>query len=205
MARNMSAKGFLAKTKTKAAASAAAFIATYRDWLLTGEVAKVTSPILLKFDNRELLPTPALNEITNAVFSHMMALESAKADASLIKAETPKEAKNYVATIYNLKDEVQTRINAKGEEEDLVKDFDLPQNAQRWVDRRLTEGSAGLDWYGGIAHTKSDWIERIEREDSFARILKQPKGPSLKPQKRSTPRLSFGVKAKNDTCHFSHG
>lgn len=202
-AKNMSPKGFLHKTTTKAAGSAAAFLLTHREWLLNGECAVVVSPILAKVDSQELMPTPALQEIKAAVFSHMMILEQSKAEASLEKSAKEKEPKAHVAMCYDKFGIIMTRITDQGKEEELRKDFDLPQDAMRWIDRRLFDGPPGC--YATLDHVKTVQQETITRDDSFARVLKENKGAVCKPQSKSTPRLGFGVKAHNDVSKFSRG
>lgn len=209
--RNMTAKGFLHKAGTKAAASAAAFLSQHRAWLETGTLASLTSPILRKLDDRELMPTPALEAIKSVVLGHMIASEIRKGEEAMAKAQegSTKAPKNWIATIYNAKGEVCTRTNAKGEVEDLEESFDLSQEADRWTDRRLFEGAP--DWYGIVAHVslknkEGDPLSTvIMRNDAIARIMKAPKGAVMRKTGGSTSKLSFGVKAKNDVSKFSHG
>lgn len=201
--RKMSPKGFLSKTKTKAANSATAFLATYREYLTTSEVAIVTSPIIAKVDAGELLPTPALEEIKNAVFQHMLVLDSQKHEAAIAKQQEPKKTKPHVATIYLETGVIATRINAEGEEEELIAAFDMPQAAMRWIDRRLVEAAPRS--YATLDHTKTVQSETINRDEAFERVFKVGKGPVIKPQSKSTPRLSFGVKAHPSRATFSHG
>ena len=47
--------------------------------------------------------------------------------------------------------------------------------------------------------------KKIMRDDSIARILKQPKGAVCKVQSKTTNKLGFGVKAGNDRAVFSKG
>ena len=201
--RSMSPKGFLHKTTTKAAGSALAFIAQYREWLETSEVASVASPIIAKLDAGELLPTPALIEIKNAVFAHMLVLDCEKAEKSIEKAQTAKEPKAHVGIIYTESGVIATRINNEGDEEELIKQFDLPQDAIRWIDRRLVEAAPRS--YATLDHTRTVQCETITRDDSFARVFKEGKGAVCKPQTKSTPRLGFGVSAHPSKSTFSHG
>jgi len=199
--RKMTPKGFLHKTTTKAANSAIAFLAQYRAFLTTGELADRTSPIIAKVDAGELLPTPALKEIQYAVMTHIIEADTAKVDQA-VEAGPKQTKKPWRASIYDAAGVLQTRINAKGEEEDLVKGFDLGQEADRWADRRLFEGTHG--WYAVVEHTIIPNIStRIERGDSMARILKQPKGPAIHQKGKSTKTLGFGVKAKQTRVTFS--
>ncbi len=202
--RKMTPKGFLHKTTTKAANSAIAFLAQYREFLTTGELADKTSPILAKVDAGELLPTPALKEIQYAVMTHIIEADTAKAEAVVEPTAKGQTRKPWRTTVYNVEGVVQTRINAKGEEEDLIKGFDLSQDADRWADRRLFEGTHG--WYAVVEHTIIPNIStHIQRGDAMARILKQPKGPTVAVKGKSTKTLGFGVKAKESRASFSRG
>lgn len=199
--RKMSPKGFLAKTQTKAANSAIAFLAQYRDYLVNGEVKDACSPIIAKVDAGELLPTPALREIQYAVMTHIIEADAAKADKASEPA-TKQTRKPWRTTIYDAAGVVQTRTNSKGEEEDLIQGFDLGQRANEWGDRRLFEGTHG--WYAIVEHTVlTNVSSRIERGDAMARILKQPKGPAIHQKGKSTKTLGFGVKAKQTRVTFS--
>ena len=204
--RKMTPKGFLHKTTTKAANSAIAFLAQYRDYLTTGEVASATSPIIAKVDRGELLPTPALKEIQYAVMSHIIESDKAKADkaAEGDSHTTGGTRKPWRATVYNAAGEVETRTKDNGEVEDLIKGCDLSSEADRWADRRLFEGTHG--WYAIVEHTIIPNISsRIERADAMARILKQPKGPTVAVRGKSTKTLGFGVKVKESRASFSRG
>lgn len=199
--RKMSPKGFLAKTQTKAANSAIAFLAQYRSYLTTGELKDATSPIIAKVDAGELLPTPALREIQYAVMTHIIESDSAKADKASEPA-TKQTRKPWRTTIYDAAGVVQTKTNSKGEEEDLIQGFDLSQRASEWGDRRLFEGTHG--WYAIVEHTTlTNVSSRIERGDAMARVLRQPKGPAIHQKGKSTKTLGFGVKAKQTRVTFS--
>lgn len=199
--RKMSPKGFLHKTTTKAAGSAMAFLATYRDYLLTGEVAVATSPIIARLDAGTVMPTPALEEVKAAVFAHMRKQDSLKAEASIEKEQAPKKTKPHVGTIYDETGAIATRVNNEGEVEDLIKSFDLPQECQRWIDRRLVEAAPRS--YATMDHVKTAQQETITRDEAHERIFKVKSGPVFKPQSKSTPRLGFGVKAHPSKSTFS--
>jgi hypothetical protein len=199
--RAMSPKGFLHKTQTKAAHSAAAFLSAHREWLTSGETAAVTSPILHKLDLGELLPTPALQEIAVAVMGHIIATDRAKLEAAFEKANTPSAPKTWTATIYDADNVIQTRVTEDGEVEDLVKSFDHAADADRWVDRRLFDGAS--DWYGMVEGLGT--MVGVSRADAMARILKKPKGPAIHQKAVTTKTLGFGVHAKQDRASFSRG
>lgn len=199
--RKMTAKGFLHKTTTKAANSAAAFIAQYREYLTTGELAPKTSHIINQVDLGQLLPTPALKEIQNAVMAHIIESDTKKQEQAELAAQEPKTSKSWIATVYNAEGVVQSRIKDNGEEEDLIKGFDLSSDADRWCDRRLFDGAS--DWHAEVVNASLNLITRIERNDSIARILKKKKGPTMYVKGKSTKSLGFGVKAKQTRVTFS--
>lgn len=189
--RKMTLKGFI--KKASAAKSAIGFISQYREYMLTGELAPLTEPILVKLDNHELLPTPALKDITDVVFAHMLAQESLKAQESLEKVSSPRSPKAVTATL----------LSPKGNELDS-KGFDLSQEAERWLDRRLVESAPGCS--GKILHSKvKELTVEVSREDAFSRVYKERKMASHKKTGVSMSKLGFGVKVKNDRFHFSHG
>lgn len=201
--RVMTPKGFLHKATTKAANNATAFIAAHRAWLETGELSDLTSPILRKLDDKAVMPTPALEEIKNAVLFHFLAQETKKAEDAMAKANEPKAQKAYVAAIYDAKGNIVTYINDDGEEKEMIQSFDMSQDGERWCDRRLFDGAP--DWHGEVVSTKGLPPIHVLREDSIARILKKPKGPAVHTKGVSTKKLGFGVKAKGDHFHFSKG
>lgn len=201
--RKMTPKGFLHKTQTKAAASAIGFLAQYREYLTTGEVAAKTSPIVARVDAGTLLPTPALKEIQYAVMTHIIESDAAKLDKAP-QVGTRGTTKSWRATVYDAAGVIQQRVKDNGDVEDLVKGFDLASEADRWADRRLFEGTHG--WYAVVEHTVIPNVSsRIERADAMARILKQPKGPTVHVRGKSTKSLGFGVKVKESRTTFSHG
>lgn len=202
--RKMTPKGFLAKANSPAAAaSAIGFLKQYREYLTTGELKDATSPIIAKFDAGELPASPALKEIQYAVMTHIIKSDADKLDQkeSGSGGGGGGTRKPWRCTIFDAAGNVQTRITTKGEEEELIKGFDLSSDADRWADRRLFEGTHG--WYAIVEHTVMNVKTRIERGDSMARILKKPKGPTVQVKGKSTKTLGFGVKAKQTRVTFS--
>jgi hypothetical protein len=206
--RNMSAKGFLHKASGKV--SAAAFIEQHTAWLLTGDLADFTAPILKAVADKELMPTPALAALTNVVLGHMIATENAKAEDALLNPKTrDKKSYPWIATVLNAKGEVQTRVKEDGSIENLEKGFEKSSDADRWCDNRLFDGAC--DWYATVSHTSI--INRhgnplstiILRDDAIARKLQAPKGAVMKQHSQTTDKLSFGVKCGNDRAVFSKG
>ena len=216
--KGMTPKGFLAKTNTKAAGSALAFITQYREYMVTSELAPKVAPILVKLDadraaalaqkkDTSVLAAAALKEVQNAVMTHIIESDTKKHEESMVAAEkeaaTPSANKNWVATIYNGAGEVCTRITNQGDEEQLIKSFDLAQDADRWADRRLFDGAAG--WYAEVNHAERPIHTRIERDDAMARLLRKPKGPTVHTKGQSTKSLSWGAKVKETRVSFSRG
>jgi hypothetical protein len=208
--RVMTAKSFLHKATTKAAASADAFIKAHRAWLETGELAEMTSPILAKIDSKELMPTPALEVLKAVVLGHHMAVQTRKSEEAIAKAQAePAKVKPWVSTIYNKDGQIVFKKDANGKEKDLTQSFELPQDADRWTDLRLFQAEPGC--YGVIHSTTmtredGDPISTVVMQgDATARILKQPTGPVVKGQAKSSGKLSFGVKSKPSVSRFSHG
>ena len=88
----------------------------------------------------------------------------------------------------------------------MKQSFDVYQRAFDWCDRRLFESAP--DCFGEVTSNKCQnpdhATDLVTRNESLARILKRPMGAVCKGQKHSGT-LGFGVKAKNDVSHFSHG
>lgn len=198
--RTMTPKGFLHKTTTRAANSAGAFLAQYREYLTTGELAPIMTPIIRQVDEKLLMPTPALKLVQAAVMGHIIATDQAKAEEAIERANEPKAVKTWVACIKDAEGNVCTRMTNDGEE-DLLKSFEHPQEADRWVDRRLFDGAP--DWYGEVEGLGTHVY--VERADAIARVLKQPKGPAIHKKAVTTKTLGFGVKAHQTRASFSRG
>lgn len=217
--RKMSAKGFLHKaTSATARASALGFIKQHREYMLTGEIAAHTAPIIAKIDSGEIMPTPAMDLIKEAVFSHLMLESAAKAQKALTRAidaqesestgtreKTPKPNR---ASVLDEKGNVVTFKNDEGEDEDLSKSFDSYMAAERWLDRRLFDNPNCTGEIATLNHTDSGGLPRlftVTRESAMARILKEPSKPVCKGSGKGGGGLGFGVKVRNDKATFSHG
>ncbi len=231
--RVMSAKGFLHKSNS-AKVSASAFLLAHREWLTTGDLGNVTTPILVKLEtdkaeliaakkDTEIVAAVALEEIRVVVLNHMLVKSITEAEDKLkeqaervARGESPTPSKprvpkSWEASIYNAKGEMQFRANSStGELEELSKGFDSSSDADGWVDRRLFEGAS--DWYSEIVSTKIisqktglALKQTILRDDAIARILRKPKGAAMHKSAKSTNSLGFGVKAKQDRASFSRG
>lgn len=202
----MSCKGFLSKI-TKANLSATGFIAQYREYMVSGEMAYVLSPIIAKVDAGELLPTPAIVLLGNAAMYHQIAADTIKAEKSIETQQNPTSSaqlKNWVASIYNGENVIQIRMKENGEEEELVKGFEVSGDADRWVERRMALNGQG-DWYAIIAHTHSKVQVVVTMNDAMARFYKKVKGPTMKVASKSTGALSFRPHVKESRSTFSRG
>lgn len=196
--KQMTPKGFFKKLNSKAAASALGFIAAHREYLLNGDLAELTKPILDRLDSGELFPTPAISKLKQVVASHIINMEKAKADKAIERASrvSNRIAKAFEAVILDN----AGRIVLDDEGKDLHKTFDKPQDAERWVDRRLFDNP---NTYGEVLHNGAPW-ETIQRDDSIARLLKRPKTPFMK--KSPTPgKLSGQIKIRAKNQSFSRG
>lgn len=198
--RMMTAKGLLHKATT--AKSATGFLVAHREYMTTGLLAPLLSPIIAKVDEGKLLPTPAVQAISKVVMDHIILSDKLKAEDAIENAGKPGTQKPYLGTILDPEGNICTKITSKGEEEDLVKGFDMPQDCMRWIDRRLFEGDP--TWHGQMEHAHSSVVEYIDRLDAIARVLKQPRGPAISQRGKSTKTLGFGTKVKESRNIYSN-
>jgi hypothetical protein len=110
-----------------------------------------------------------------------------------------KATKNWTATIYDHHGLIVR--NSKGDF--LIKDFERCSESQNWIDLRLAEGDS--DNYGELKHNHSMMNEKIDRDDSLARIYKKKKGPVYHTVKASSKNLGFDWKMHESRCEFSRG
>jgi hypothetical protein len=208
--RKMGPKGFLHKAEKANGGkiSANGFLTAHKEWLSTGEIGDITQPILDKWETGAVMATPALQEIKKLVLDYHLATEAEKLASKGTGGRTAK-VKPYTATIYNARGEIQTAKNAEDENVDLVKSFDLIQEANRWADRRLFDGAP--DWFGTVVsnlQTDSDgqnlsWT--VLRDEAIGRILATKPGAVCKKPPKSTGRLSPQMKVSQSHCRFSKG
>ena len=148
----------------------------------------------------------ALEAIKRAAFDHMMIMEANKAEQSLEDTSSPKKFEAMILDenyeIVSVEKEVYHDGKTFRKMVKLVKKFDVPQQAQRWCDARLVEGSP--DWTGQVYEFGKPY-EEITRDNSFGRVFGRKTGAVCKTQKHDTSRLGFGVKAKQDHASFSKG
>lgn len=215
--RGMTVKGFISKA-SKGGISAAGFLSAHKEWLASGELAPITTPILKDLEGKkaallaerkdtEGVSAAALEAITKAVYDHWQAGEIAKGEAAMNRpAPTPK---NWVVTVYDANGRIATRVNNKGEVEDLIQGFEKAQDADGWADRRLVEGAP--DCYAVVQH--STMLNKdgepiatiIMRGDAMERTFRAPKSAAMRKVGGSTSALSFRPKVKGDHFHFSRG
>ena len=191
----MTLKGFLHKAQGKAANSAMAFIAAHKEFILTGELGALTGPILIRLDNREIMPTPALSEIKTIVLSYMLAQQVLNVPKDPKDPKAPKEpkapTKQYTGEVYDLNKTVMYN-----------QDFDAHIRAQDWVERRLVLDSSN-GWTGKVIDNCNLRETIIDRNVSFQKILKGPKSPSMK--KVGGGDGKWRMRAVGDHCNFSRG
>ena len=202
--RVMTIKGFLHKSGGKV--SATAFLQAHREFLLTGELAAITAPILSRIDAGCTLPTPGLDEVRHAVLSHHLLSESLKAEAALLQQgqEASATVKTWEVTCYDAKGNILTRVNAKGQTVEVQESFALQQRASEWCDRRLVHDCDGTS-FGVIVHIPTGLEAVVMRGDAFARVFPKTASAATKKMGKGDGKLSFGVKAHQSRATFSHG
>jgi hypothetical protein len=198
--RRITPKGFLKKLTT--CKMAEGFLSQHREYLLTGELFSLTSPIVARVDNGDLLPVPAIEELSQVVFAHVMAVDLAAAQASLDRSQNEGNtsrgtSKPVVAIIY---DAQGNELESQG--------FDLGQRALGWVDRHLIEQSP--DCIGKVIHTKVlikglPMEETVSREDAYFRTFPRKKTPFMKRTPQSVSSLKGKMKVSQTRSSFSHG
>jgi len=200
---------WLRKANSKASASALGFIQSYREWLVSSEVAPIATPIIRQVDEGTLMPTNALPQLRDAIFAYMVKQEADQAEAKhaakLDQSEGDSEgpAKVWRATIYNSKGEIVQARKANGKVEDLIQEFSLNQRASEWVDRRLVLDCPS-DCHGVVTHLPTGRELTIERADSHARVFRPGKRPVIRNGKPSGG-LGFQAKASQTRVTFSAG
>ena len=212
-ARKMTPKMFLFRARSTK--SAIAFIAAHREFLETGELASITSPILRRMDDKEVYPTPALEELQQVILNHVLQAQVQQAESKMeaaVKAnqtqDKPKDA--WIASVYNTKRELMTRFTESGEEQDLRKGFQLSGDADRWCDRRLVlDGEP--DWFAEVESTLlhkangDPFVTVITRDDAMSRFFRRKKQPFTRKTGISSKSLKWQPKAKQDRFSFSAG
>jgi hypothetical protein len=193
--------------------SAYGFLVASREFLTTGELAPITSPILARLDTErakalaELRDTEALTraslvEIQNAIIAHIVLVSALKQEQALDGA--PKQdAKPWIASVVDEHGIVQTRIKPNGEEEELIKSFALAQEADRWLTRRLFEQAAGT--IGLVDHATLNVHTCMSRDEAVAAIIAKKKQPVCWQRSQTTKVLGFQHRAAEKRVSFSKG
>lgn len=206
--RNMSPRGFLHKAEQ--AKSAIALIAAQRTWLESGELCHVTSPILAKIDAGELLPTPGLEHIKQAVTCCVMQAAIRKGEEASARLQSGAESsKPYAGVIYSAPGVIAIKLNEKKEEVELKENFDSPQAAERWVNRRLDDGESGwfgeVIWKNIILKSGLPMITRVERNLAIAAVQTKKKSAYHKTLKVGAGPLGPRMKVSQTRSSFSRG
>ena len=204
--RDLTPKAFL-RQSFSSKITIAAFLQAHRDFLTTGELTNLTTPIYAKIDSGETLPNLGLEEIQKVIVSFIIAKNLDEAEKKLQKQN---QSKAYIATIYNEKGEIAEIITERGQIKDLILGFEDSLKASHWVDRRLfIDGGPNLR--GEISCDKlrnedgSPYLIKISREEALARILRNGKAAASKRVGIKNAPLSNKMRARNDHFNFSHG
>lgn len=203
--RKMTPKGFMSKIGS--AKSAIAFLKEHRDYLVTGELSEITSPIVAKYEAGAVLATPTLSDLRDAVWSHIKATETAKAEKSLSR-KAPEE-KPYLASVLDPIGQIVYRTNDNGELVEITKGFDSYVDAERWLDRQLVE-HAGPNDHGEVIWAlcpeklESLKVRTVSRDDAMARVFRSKGGPVTK-KPASPGALSSRMRVNESHAKFSAG
>jgi hypothetical protein len=225
MTAKITPTGFLVKLNTqKAMKSAAGFIQAHREYLTTGELAAETAQIVSRFEAGMIPATPALDLIRDAVIAHTLKRSEKVEKAEKEPSEPRSSSKHYAARIIDAAtgetatEQVEVAETFKDkdgnektryvlETKKLAKCFALPQEAQRWADRRLVDGSPS--WYATVTQTnavhKDHAVETIERDDSIARLLGKPRMPVTKSVQYGGSKIGWEPKCSQSVAKFSRG
>lgn len=211
--RQMSPNGFfnrLVKVQKKNQ-SAEGFLKQHREFILTGELFKITTPVLIKFDAGLADPKSTIEDLTQVVFDFIREEEQKEFLRQKEKIEAGEKKKNiYASVIARILDHNGNPVVMvkDGKELDSEKGFALGQDAERWVDRRLVfDAEPGC--FGEIVHPRvilkgEPMKSVVSREESFARLHGGgKKGPVMKRTPRSVSRLTSVMRVKESRATFS--
>lgn len=203
MTRQMTPKLFVSLMNRSTKKSAEGFLAGYREWLTTGELAEKMSPIIAQIDNKSVSHENGLIAIRNVAFSHVMTEEIAKADARISSGgEEKKSDKPITAVVLTEAGDV-----AVVGDKTLRANFDHPQEAARWSWNRLNDGEVG--WTAKITYNKVmvkglPWEEVITRAQAIYALRKITKTPYMH-RNRTSGALKQKMKVSGKAASFSHG
>jgi hypothetical protein len=146
-----------------------------------------------------------MDQLGNITMTHIMAKDILRAEKSLVSQMGAGKSDHWIATVFNSDDEVQTYINRKGEEEDLIRYASKSGDLDHWADRKLTMDSSESDWYAEIKHLHSDVRVIVLRADAIQRIFRNKKSAITTQPRHSTKSLSWQMKIKESKSSFSKG
>lgn len=208
--RKMTMNGFITKCHSnKAKASAMGFLAAHKEYLLTGEPAEITSPIVAEYDNGKITASEALEVIKRVVWDHIQATTEEKIKKSIEKnknrVSTPSKA--FHVKVVDAQGNLQYKKNEDGEWKPIEAWFDMPQDAERFAIRRLVEGA--VDWFGVIDHNSRlngmvNW-STIDRDEAYYKSFKAGAKPVIKRTGQAAGRIGNNMRIKNDKSYFSQG
>lgn len=194
--RKMTLRGFVHKASS--AKSAIGFLASHAEFI---RQYSNLAPLLDSYEKGKELAGNTLKQIRDLAYQRMLDEEIEAARLRGEKSGEERERKVYPYTVTIFCKDGSNVVEGKSD------GFSLMQEAERWADRRLFEDASSL--YAEVVSThigKNGPIKwTIQRGDAIARTLPRKVGPVMKGSAKSTGKLSFGVKAKNDTFYFSRG
>jgi len=202
--RHITPRTFLKKANSLKI-SAEVFLQTHRNFLTTGKLGELTSPILAKFDSKEILPSPCLEAISSVVLKYILDQEQQKGEKALLSSEP----KQYEGTVYDAEGRVCTAVNEHGEDKELVLLSDDGGAIERWLNRRLFDQGPGA--YGIIVNHKMLDKEGkfyqviIQRDDAVWAILRPKKMGAMKRMASKSAPLGWKPKVQGDRFYFSRG
>jgi len=206
----MTPKWFLSLASRNGSKSAENFLATHRNWLENSVLASEVAPILAQIDSRNLFPTPGLDAILHVVLGYMMTEDLIKAQGQLKRSSEVKTDKPYVARIMTSEGQPVTVLDEKKNPKHLHASFEHLQEADRWCQRRLNEGTEG--WYGEITWTKvitksgTPMVTKVNRNDAIQALSTKTKSPFMHYNKvGGGGRLSNRMSVGQTHVRFSRG
>ena len=195
----MTIQGFISKMSGRI--SAESFLKQHREYMLSGELSSVLTPIIEKIDNGELSAKTGLINIQQSSFNYFMDKKAAEAVNSINKSSKPSSQKMYTAAIYNEDGSFATYIDNNGDEKDLIFNTDNSLQAESWCHRKLFD--AAPNCYGKVVNKVTGFVNEVSRDSAIAAILRT--GPIGAYRKTGSDGKSWKMKVKNDHFHFSHG
>ncbi len=183
--RPMTPKMFLKKAEAKISASA--FIEAHREWLLSGELAPITAPILARIGEGVI---GCKQQLVKAVFAHMVEEDSKKASAknkAVAKStndDSSEEETTAAYTVAVFADEATLATYPKYSSDEAtgevsvewkpaVRNFKDAGQASRWANKVLFE-QVGI--FAKIIDNRVKTVETVKRPVAIQEVLITPKG-----------------------------